>query len=95
MWFGNLTPLTANLSCLPDEFVNQKMVARCPERGAKAADRLIPVTWHFLRVVVATGTPPAITASPRLADGHLGDGSLLAAWVFGVSSTSPTRGVSA
>lgn len=65
MWFGDLPPVTANGSRLPDEFVNWE-----PRR-----DRLAPVTQRFLRAAVATGTPPAITASPSRQAASWGTGA--------------------
>lgn len=83
MGFGDLPPL----SQLESPTGRVRELARRSEKGAKAGDMLAPVTQRFLRIVVATGTPPAITASPEPAGSRLRGWSLLQPWpLAGVES---------
>lgn len=72
MGFGDLPPP----SQLGTPTGRVRESARCSEKGVKAVDRLVPDTQHFLRIVVAKGTLPAITASPELAGSQLRGWSL-------------------
>lgn len=101
--WGSATP-HCQLESPTRRVCNQKAVARRPERGAKAGDRLALVTLHFLRVVVATGPhqPSLPLLSRQVAGpgtgspGSFGSGQsqVLPADAV-VRSRSPTRGASA